>query len=146
MKYLLAGSYDEEEKKYLDAIIERLGLEAYVVMTGYVADEELAAHFSMADIYVMPSMKEGFGIVFIEAMYYGLPVIAGNRDGSVDALCNGKLGLLVDPADINAIQKAIEKMLADKNAYKPNRELLMQRFSYDSYKVKMESILAKAII
>ena len=46
----------------------------------------------------MPSMKEGFGIVFIEAMCIGLPVIAGNKDGSVDALCNGKLGILVDPA------------------------------------------------
>jgi len=145
MRYLLAGSYDKEEKAYLDEIIEKLGLTSYVVMTGYVADEELAAHFSMADIYVMPSMKEGFGIVFIEAMYYGLPVIAGNRDGSVDALCNGDLGLLVDPADINAIQTAIEKMLANKNAFAPSRELLLEQFSYDSYKFKLQNILAQAV-
>jgi phosphatidylinositol alpha-1,6-mannosyltransferase len=142
IRYLLAGSYDAEEKKYLDDIIERLDLSKHVVMTGYVADEELAAHFSMADIYVMPSVKEGFGIVFIEAMYYGLPVIAGNRDGSVDALCDGELGLLVDPLDVVAIKNAIEEMLEDKNCYMPDRELLMKHFSYDNYKSKVDLVLS----
>ena len=89
----------------------------------------------------MPSMKEGFGIVFIEAMYYGLPVIAGNMDGSVDALCNGELGLLVDPYNQGEIRQAIEKVLANKEAYIPNRELLMKNFSYASYKSKLEQML-----
>ncbi len=141
IRYLLAGSYDKEEKEFLDNHIQKLGLQEQVLMPGFIADDEIAAHFSMADIYVMPSRKEGFGIVFIEAMYYGLPAIAGNRDGSVDALCNGKLGLLVNPTDVQEIREAIEKMLANMNAYKPNRELLLQHFSFSNYKSKFIKML-----
>ena len=95
----------------------------------------------MADIYVMPSMKEGFGIVFIEAMNYGLPVIAGNKDGSVDALLNGELGLIVNPLEINEIKIAIEKMIKNKSLFIPDRSKLMTNFSYESYKLKFETIL-----
>jgi phosphatidyl-myo-inositol dimannoside synthase len=143
IRYLLAGSYDREEKAYIDALVKKMDLSKNISMPGYIPDEEVANHFAMADIYVMPSMKEGFGIVFIEAMYYGLPVIAGNLDGSVDALCNGELGLLVNPLDANDIQKAIEKILAHKNAYIPNHELLMKNFSYTTYKNNLENILAR---
>ena len=141
LRYLLAGSYDEHEKAHLDELIMKLGLKELVTIAGFISEDQLVAHFSMADIYVMPSMKEGFGIVFIEAMYYGLPVIAGNKDGSVDALCNGKLGLLVDPLDTIAIENAIEKILINKEAFIPNRELLMANFSYENYKKKLECIL-----
>lgn len=141
IRYLLAGSYDDVEKKYLDSKTDELGLTENVTIAGFVPDEELGDHFALADIYVMPSIKEGFGIVFIEAMYYGLPVIAGNKDGSVDALCNGELGVLVDPMDTEAIQDAIENILVNKKAYIPNRELLLEKFSYDSYKRKLEELL-----
>ena len=143
IRYLLAGSYDADEKKHLDLLIEDFGLSANVAIAGFVPDEELDEHFALADIYVMPSMKEGFGIVFIEAMYYGLPVIAGNKDGSVDALCNGELGVLVDPDDVDSIRDAIENILVNKKAYTPDRELLMERFSYDTYKRKLEELLVR---
>ena len=95
----------------------------------------------MADIYVMPSTKEGFGIVFIEAMYYGVPVIAGNQDGSVDALLNGELGLLIEPNNAAAIANAVEEMMTNKERYKPNHQLLMNNFGYDAYKRKLEMVL-----
>lgn len=141
LRYLLAGSYDEEEERYLRQLIEELGLKQYVTITGYLPEEELAPHFELADIYVMPSRKEGFGIVFIEAMYYGLPVIAGNIDGSVDALLDGKLGLLVNPLSVEEIKAALEKMLENKNAFLPDRELLKEHFGYEAYKEKMDKVL-----
>jgi glycosyltransferase involved in cell wall biosynthesis len=95
----------------------------------------------MADIYVMPSMKEGFGIVFIEAMFYGLPVIAGNKDGSVDALRNGALGILVDPLDVDAIEKSLLNLLSNIDTSAPNKQVLMQYFSYTQYKRNLEWIL-----
>ena len=52
-----------------------------VEFPGYVSDEGLPSLFSRADLFVMPSRKEGFGIVFLESLTCGLPVIAGNRDG-----------------------------------------------------------------
>lgn len=142
IRYFLAGSYDKEEKIHLDELIIKLQLQNRVTISGFIAEEDLLVHFSMADIYVMPSIKEGFGIVFIEAMYYGLPVIAGNKDGSVDALCNGQLGLLVDPLDTVAIENAVEKILINKNAFLPNRDILIQHFSYEQYKKQIEDILA----
>jgi glycosyltransferase involved in cell wall biosynthesis len=141
IKYLIAGSYDEKEKIYITELSQKLGLHDSLILAGFIPDEELVAHFSFADIYIMPSMKEGFGIVFIEAMYYGLPVIAGNKDGSVDALCNGQLGMLVDPSDIQAIELAIDEVLKNPVANKPDKKLLLSKFSYESYKRNFEDIL-----
>lgn len=141
IRYLLAGSYDAEEKRHLDDMINNMGLAEYVRIPGFISDDELVSHFSIADIYVMPSMKEGFGIVFIEAMYYGLPVIAGNKDGSVDALLNGELGILVDPMDPEAIRKAIQAIMEQGDKYLPDQKKLMDHFSYDQYKNKFENLI-----
>ena len=141
LRYLLAGSYDPIEKQYVDDLITKYELNRFVVMPGYIPDEELNAHFAMADIYVMPSMKEGFGIVFIEAMNYGLPVIAGNIDGSVDALCNGELGSLVDPLSISEISIAIKNILDNPDPFIPDRKALIYNFGYDNYKRKLEEVL-----
>ncbi len=141
MRYVIAGSYDKEEKRRIDNLILDMGLQKQVVITGYVPEEALASFFKMADVYVMPSLKEGFGIVFIEAMYYGIPVIAGNKDGSVDALCNGELGLLVDPASVPDITAAIRKVLQNTKAYIPDRDKMIRLFGYDIYKERLSALL-----
>jgi phosphatidyl-myo-inositol dimannoside synthase len=141
IKYILAGGYEDSEKDYIDEMIAILRLQHNVVITGFLAEEELAAHFALADIYVMPSVKEGFGIVFVEAMYYGTPVIAGNTDGSTDALLQGKLGLLIEPECPKAITEALQKMITSRNAYEPDHDLLMDNFGYDNYKKKLEEVL-----
>jgi len=141
LKYLIVGKYDHKEKSRLDKMIAKAGLKEHVIFAGFVADEELADHFNLADIYIMPSEKEGFGIVFIEAMYYNKPVIAGNKDGSTDALLGGKLGLLVNPESIEEVSAAIMRMIKDKEQYLPDRKLLMGNFSYPVYKEKWRDIL-----
>ncbi len=97
IKYLIAGRYDSREKAFIEDLLQKLNIKNVVIMTGFIEDEELEAHFALSDMYVMPSRKEGFGIVFIEAMYYGLPVIAGNIDGSVDALLQWGIGAIGKP-------------------------------------------------
>ena len=141
LKYLIVGKYDEKEKKRLDQKIKELEVEPYVSFSGFVPDEELATHFNLADIYIMPSWKEGFGIVFIEAMFYNKPVIAGNKDGSVDALLNGELGLLVNPESLEEITGAIIKVIENKDQHLPDRELLMENFGYEGYREKWEGVL-----
>ncbi len=142
LRYLIIGKYDAVEKERMDAIIRKLGIEDYVIFAGFIPDEEIPAHFSLADLYVMPSKKEGFGIVFIEAMFYGLPVIAGNKDGSVDALAGGKLGLLVDPDNEVAITNAINDMLKHKGRHIPDRDILMQKFSFEVYRNNLKNIIS----
>ena len=141
LRYLLVGSYGKKEKGRLDNMIRQQGLIDRVIFAGFVADEELAAHFNLADIFIMPSEKEGFGIVFIEAMFYGKPVIAGNIDGSVDALRNGELGLLVDPGNVEEIAAAVKKILANAGKFLPDADKLQAHFGYTAYKRKLSEFL-----
>ena len=140
IKYLIVGKYDSGEKKRLDDLIEKAGLSGSVIFSGYIEDEDLAKHYRLADLYVMPSKKEGFGIVFIEAMYYGLPVIAGNKDGSADALLNGKLGMLVNPDNQQEITSAIESVLTKGIFAKPDTHVLELHFGFEGYKQRLASI------
>ena len=146
LKYLIVGKYDDVEKKRLDEIIAKYGIENKVIFSGYIHDDEIANHYGIADVYVMPSKKEGFGIVFIEAMYYGLPVIAGNKDGSSDALLNGKLGIMVNPDSEQEIELAIKNTLQNIEVNKPNKNLLMQYFSFDAYKKNIAQLLQPYLI
>jgi phosphatidyl-myo-inositol dimannoside synthase len=141
VKYILAGSYETEEKKYIEEKIKRFDLNSNIIITGFIAEEELPNLFSMADIYVMPSVKEGFGIVFIEAMYYGVPVIAANVDGSTDALLQGKLGYLIPPENPLKIAEAVEAIFENEKTSTPNYKLLMESFGYSTYKNKLEKVV-----
>jgi phosphatidyl-myo-inositol dimannoside synthase len=141
IKYILAGGYQPAERKYIDDLLREYNVESNVILTGYVKNEELAAHFNIADIYVMPSVKEGFGIVFVEAMLYGLPVIAANVDGSTDALLQGKLGTLVNPNEPKAVVEAVKNIMANKQKYTPSLKLVDTHFSYDTYKTNFENLI-----
>lgn len=109
VRFLLVG--EGEDRARVERLARDLGVERAVTFGGFVVDAELADHYRMADAFAMPSTGEGFGIVFLEAMGCGTPVIAGNRDGSVDALQGGRLGKLVDPNDIQAITAGIASVL-----------------------------------
>lgn len=141
IRYLIVGKYDAEEKDRLDAIISRYGLQDAVIYAGFAKDEELSAHFNLADAYIMPSTGEGFGIVFIEALFYGLPVIAGNVDGSVDALAGGEFGILVDPNNNTEIAEAVKKIVANKQSFVPDEKEVVKKFGYQQYKRKLEALL-----
>ncbi|MCM1981595.1 glycosyltransferase [Lyngbya confervoides] len=99
--YLIVGNGDDRER--LAAEIRQRQLEGAVTLTGFVPDEDLPDHYNLCDLYTMPSKLEGFGIVFLEALASGKPVLASASDGGQDAVCNGKLGILVDPEDVAAI-------------------------------------------
>ncbi|MDP3052562.1 MAG: glycosyltransferase family 4 protein [bacterium] len=113
IKYFLVGGGDDIER--IEKLIKKVGVEKDVVLTGYVPDDELADYYNLADVFAMLSKKEGFGIVFLEAMACGTPVIAGNKDGSRDALLNGKLGILVDPDNKEKIKSAILEVVKKKS-------------------------------
>ena len=94
-----------------------------VEFLGYISDEEKHYLYSKSDIYLMPSRElengdvEGFGIVFLEANAYGLPVIGGNSGGIPDAIIDEDTGYLVDPLDEKEIAiKIIHLLENDKEA------------------------------
>ena len=146
LKYVIAGKYDIGEKTRLDELIKRLSLEKVVIFTDYINESEVQAHFQMSDLFIMPSKGEGFGIVFIEAMACGLPVIAGNQDGSIDALQNGELGTLVNPNSEKEIAGAITTSYYEKLKWTTERKRQLQtdvlsHFSYNLYRERLEHII-----
>lgn len=86
-----------DDRSRLEALVCRHGLSDAVVFAGAIADDELVDHYRLATVFALPSEGEGFGIVFLEAMGCGCPVLAGDRDASPDPLGDGAYGLLVDP-------------------------------------------------
>lgn len=137
--YVLAGKYDENEKSRVMKLVEEKKIKNNFILTGYIEDNELTDHYLLADIFVMPSTQEGFGIVFLEALACGLQVIAGNKDGSVDALLNGKLGKLVDPGNSKALLDAIVDLL--KCHPVDQRNLVFDNFAFEPYKKRLRKIL-----
>jgi phosphatidylinositol alpha-1,6-mannosyltransferase len=103
--YLIVG--DGDDRPRLEKLALECGVAKNVQFTGSVPPEELPEYFRLADVFVMPSALEGFGIVFLEAMATGVRVIGGSQDGSRDALCDGALGTLVDPENGEELASAI---------------------------------------
>jgi len=79
--------------------------------------------------------------VFIEAMFYGIPVIGGNADGTMDALRNGELGMAVEPGNVNSIKAAIHEVLSNPSNHVPKHKLLMSNFGYSMYKENLGELL-----
>jgi phosphatidylinositol alpha-1,6-mannosyltransferase len=103
--YVIVG--DGDDRPRLEALAAKFGVAEKVRFVGSVAPEELPDYFRLADVFVMPSTGEGFGIVYLEAMAAGVPVIGGNRDGSLDPLADGALGRAVDPNNQEEITSAM---------------------------------------
>ncbi|MDP3725178.1 MAG: glycosyltransferase family 4 protein [Nanoarchaeota archaeon] len=114
IRYIIVGAVLREfgdNTERIRAYARERGAAECVIVVGEVSDRELADYYNLCDVFVMPSTQEGFGIVFLEALASGKPVIAGNKDGSKDALLGGKLGILVDPDNVEEIAAAIVKVL-----------------------------------
>ncbi len=105
LHYLIGGSGDDEGR--LRALVTELGLQRQVTFTGFIPADELAEHYRLCDLYVMPSTGEGFGIVYLEALACGRACLVGSEDASPEAVDDGRLGLVVPPRDASAIAAAI---------------------------------------
>ena len=107
---------------YAEAIrgrIAALGLTGRVSLLGTLSPPELAARLRQSHLLAVPSSYEGFGIVYLEAMRFGLPVIAGDAGGPREIVSHGVTGFLVPPEDVAALARCLASLL-------PNRDLLVR--------------------
>jgi glycosyltransferase involved in cell wall biosynthesis len=112
--YIIVG--DGDDRSRLESLARECGVVDQVCFAGRVAPEQLPDYYRLADVLVMPSTGEGFGIVFLEAMASGVRVIGGNQDGSVDPLADGQLGRAIDPNNAQELISAICATLSTATA------------------------------
>ena len=131
---------DGPERKSLADRVKELGLEDSVTFTGQVSDEELKDYYSRASVFVLPSITvnnqtEGLGVVLLEAMASGIPVIGSNTGGIPDIIEDKVNGLLVPPGDPDALAEAIIRIFEDRDLADRFREAGLEtvkgRFSWD---------------
>jgi glycosyltransferase involved in cell wall biosynthesis len=106
-------------------IRDRLDGLAEVEITGYVSDEQLVAEYQRADVFVYPSIYEGFGLPIVEAMASGIPVVT-STGGSLPEVA-GDAALIVDPLDVAAIASAIHRIASEPSLRERLRTLGLAR-------------------
>lgn len=104
---------DGPEHAKLRALARQLGMAQSAVFTGAIADEEVRREYEQCDVFCLPSVQEGFGIVFLEAMAAGKPVVATTAAAIPEVVQHGATGLLVSPGDVRALADALLLLLAD---------------------------------
>ena len=146
VKYLIVGRGDDQPR--LAQLAESLGVSDRVVFAGFVPTEQLIPHYRLADAYIMPS-QEGFGIVYLEAMTCGVPVLSGDDDGSADPLQDGKLGWRVPHRDSVAVATACIEILQG-NDQRCNGEWLREQaialFGLYPFQQRLQQLVLSPVI
>ena len=137
-KLIIGGNVDVK-RTGLEKLITELNLKNNIIFTGRLPEKELLALYQAADLFMDPSLYEGFGLQVVEAMACGIPVITSNTTSLPEVV--GNAGILVSPTDINGLASAMIRVLTDSEL----RNTLCQRslertkfFSWD--KVARETL------
>jgi len=133
--YIVGGEGDD--RPWLERLAVDCGVSAHVRFVGQISWAELPDYFRLADVFVMPSTGEGFGIVFTEAVASGIDAIGGNKDGSADALGDGTVGQAIDPTNPEELVSAICNALCH-----PVRDCMrVDRYRFDRFFRHLEDLI-----
>ncbi|HEY5810835.1 MAG TPA: glycosyltransferase family 4 protein [Povalibacter sp.] len=142
LRYRIVG--DGELRKTHEALAQQLGIASHVQFLGRISDVQLTAVYAASDIFLLPSTKEGFGIVFLEAWFAGLPIVCGNIDASAEVVENGVDGFAVPPDDPAVIAAAVATLLKDQQLAEQfvinGRQKLLARYSHIRFIEKLRAI------
>ena len=111
LHYLIVG--DGEERAHLEAKVLALGLTNQVEFLGLRPHQEVLQYMALCDVFVLPSWDEAFGVVYVEAMSQGRPVIGCLGEGIEDFVENGKTGFLVPSKDVTGLTRVLDELCTD---------------------------------
>jgi glycosyltransferase involved in cell wall biosynthesis len=137
------------ERGQLEALVSNLGIKDRVMFTGTITNGELKRYYRSCSFLVLPAAydkkgdTEGLGVVLLEAMSYGKPVIASEVGGITD-IVDGRNGILVEPADPDALAQAIEKLARHRQLRKTMgreaRKTVDEKFNWDTIVRKLIAV------
>jgi asparagine synthase (glutamine-hydrolysing) len=145
VRYVLIGRGDDTAR--VRRMVHDRGLSEHVILAGFIPDSEMRDHYNLCDVFAMPSKREGFGIVYVEAAACGKRVLGGSRDGAVDALNGGEFGALVDPDDVDQIAGTLVSLLSGDHSSslmsKPQelRAAVIDKFGVSAFRSRLEGHL-----
>lgn len=116
IRLLIVGS-PEKRDALPQETLDFLTTDKSVIYTGFVPYQEIARYYALMDTFILPSYREGFPTVTLEASSMGLPVVTSRKTGCIDSIIDGETGLFVD-LDANSIADALEKMMDKEYAQK----------------------------
>ncbi len=129
--YLVGGSRSEggdaHEQERIYRIVKELELESVTTFTGPISQEQIPAYYAAADVCVVPSYYEPFGLVAIEAMAAGIPVIASDVGGLRYSIVPNETGMLVPLGNTDSLSAAIADVFADPKRWELLANTAQQR-------------------
>jgi hypothetical protein len=147
LNYLIVGSGPEERN--LKKLTKKLQLEKQVKFLGRLPHEEALKYMSKADIFSLPSWREGFGVVYLEAMAFGKPVIACRGEGIEDVIEDGENGILVEPQDLESLIRAIEFLINNPQEAqvmgKRASEKVLKELTWEKNALKTKEVYEKVL-
>lgn len=120
LRLLMVGDFEEVDPVPIE-VRRTIMVDPAIVRTGPVADA--SAYFQLMDVFVLPTWREGFGLVNIEAQAAGKPVVTTTVTGAIDSVRDGQTGVLVPPGDVSRLTDAIDRLLENPEL----RETMGQR-------------------
>lgn len=134
--YMCVG--DGDDRARLQAKAAGLGVQGAVIFPGNVPEGGKADYYRLADAFVLASHGEGFGIVLLEALACGIPVIGSTADATGEALLHGELGQIVDPQNAASLAEAI--LAATRRSKSVPAQLA--EYSFANFQRRMDDALA----
>lgn len=129
----------------LEALAETLGVSGNVDFLGFVSDEELSRAYDQAMVFALPSSKEGFGIVYLEAWLRGLPVIGSQFGAAAEVITDGKDGFTVNPEDVEGVADAMVTLLTDRQLAADfaaaGRTKVEEKYSFERFTHNLQALL-----
>jgi phosphatidylinositol alpha-1,6-mannosyltransferase len=111
VRYEIVGSGSDQPR--LERLAQKTGVADHISFAGSTSEERLAKHYAGCDVFVLPSLQEGFGVVYLEAMLFAKPVVAADHGGARDIVVHGETGFLVPPGDVSSLAQQILRLLQD---------------------------------
>lgn len=141
---------DGDDRPRLEALARELGVSDRVRFRGRLWPDELAAAYRDCTLFVMPSSKEGFGIVFLEAALFGRTSVAGRHGGTPEVVEDEVTGLLVERDDVAGLTDRLVRLLEDgagrARMGAAAGERLRQRFTFASFRASLATELGVGIV